>query len=152
MIYCETIHAAVLLFAAFSCACAGSRESREIRAVLEAVRAAVEAKDFEAAVAPVTLEYTDNLGQRRADVIPRLTRTFRAFERLEVRLNIVKIERSGLTADVLTKVTVTGIEGDEKTRIFGWPLQSRNLQIAMQKRGEVWKIAGSTVLGRHAGR
>jgi len=107
-----------------------------------------ERKDFDRVIEQVTDDYTDNTGNKKQTLKPRLERMFGIYDRLEIRAAISKIEKAGNSARALAKVKVDGFRGSQKERLFGSPFAARDLQIDFEKRGGDWKIVGSSLVSR----
>jgi hypothetical protein len=128
--------------------CSKDPDVLAIQAVLEEVRSACERKELERALSFVTEDYSDNLGQSKAQLIPRLGRMFGGYDRLDVRLTVSKIEKQAISARVVTKIKIDGFRGESRERLFGSPIAAKDLHIDVEKRGGEWKIVGSSLVQR----
>ncbi len=73
---------------------------------------------------------------------------FGKYDRLEVKVKIGKLEIEGLTAKVQSKIKMSGIQGEQKTRLFGTLFLARDLLIYFEKRRGTWVIVGSELVQR----
>ena len=94
----------ILLFFAFAC----RRESDPVRATLDRVVKAAQARDASAVVENLTKDYRDAEGQASADVAAMLRRIFAAYEIVDVRLSDVEIERAPEAARATFRADFSG--------------------------------------------
>ena len=95
-----------LILLLFSAAC--RRESDPVRATLDRVVKAAQARDSRAVVENLTTDYRDAEGQSSADVGETLRRVFAAYEIVDVRLADVEIDRAPEAARVTFRAEFSG--------------------------------------------
>ncbi len=133
-----------LLFLALSCQ--KDPEETAIRQIVDEMKIAMEAKDFEKALAPVSSDYQDNVGSNRRNLSRRFKQAFQSYDHLAIHSPIEKMERSGWSATVHMQIRVDGIQGSKKEMVFGSPLGGKKVELYFQKRLDRWWITGTTLM------
>jgi hypothetical protein len=138
----------LVLIAGLSWNCRSDPDRKAILAVLEGVRVSMERLDYDAALAPVAQDYSDNVDNNGRNLKSRLQAIFSRFERLEIRVDVRELRIEGLTAVAKTKLKVDGLDHGKKEPLYGNPVRASELQIQLEKRSGNWRIVGSTVIFR----
>ncbi len=138
-----------LILLLFSAAC--RRESDPVRATLDRVVKAAQARDSRAVVENLTTDYRDAEGQSSADVGETLRRVFAAYEIVDVRLADVEIDRAPEAARVTFRAEFSG----QPRKLGGldrfFPSASTyRFDVRLVPEGGRWKVAFATweVVGR----
>lgn len=140
----------ISLFSLVLISCQKNTDEKLIRELIESVRVLAQEKGFGKCVENVTDDYSDNFRQKKQDLVPRLNRTFGRFDRLEINVDIPKLEIQGATATAFTRIKIFGIKGKERERLFGSLLLARELHLHFEKRSGTWRIVGTEFIQRQS--
>jgi hypothetical protein len=131
----------ILLFLFLAC----RRESDPVRATLDRVVKAAQARDVRALVENLTADYRDAEGQTPADVAATLRRYFAAYEILDVRLSDVEIDRAPEAARVTFRAEFSGqprkLGGLDR---FLPSASTYRFEVRLVPEGNRWRIAWAT--------
>jgi hypothetical protein len=137
----------IALFLVLGC----RRESHPVRAALDRVVKAAQARDAPAVVENLTADYRDAEGQTSAGVSETLRRVFAAYEIIDVRLSDVEIDRAPEAARATFRADFSG----QPRKLGGldafFPSASTyRFDVRLVPEGNRWKVAYATweVVGR----
>jgi len=130
--------ALVLVAASFACA----KPTDPVRATIDAVVKAANARDADALLARVALDFEAADGTGRNEVEARLKGYFAAYETLHVEVSDVQIERGEAAARVRLRADMTG--QPRSVGGFGGLLPSAakyDFDLRLVREGNEWKLA-----------
>jgi hypothetical protein len=134
----------ILLLPALAC----RHESDPVRATLDRVVKAAQARDSRAVVENLTGDYRDAEGQTSADVAATLRRIFAAYEIVDVRLSDLEFDRAPEAARVTFRADFSG----QPRRLGGldhfFPSASTyRFELRLVPEGNRWKVAWASWQG-----
>jgi hypothetical protein len=128
----------ILLLPALAC----RHESDPVRATLDRVVKAAQARDSRAVVENLTGDYRDAEGQTSADVAATLRRIFAAYEIIDVRLSDLEFDRAPEAARVTFRADFSG----QPRRLGGLDrflpsASTYRFEVRLVPEGNRWKVA-----------
>jgi len=124
------------------------RESDSVRATLDRVVKAAQARDSRAVVENLTGDYRDAEGQTSADVAATLRRIFASYEIIDVRLSDLKFDRAPEAARVTFRADFSGqprkLGGLDR---FLPSASTYRFEVRLVPEGNRWKVAWASWQG-----
>jgi hypothetical protein len=87
--------------------CSKDPDETAIRHLIETMRSSAEEKHFDATLAEVAEDYTDNFSQKAEDLPIRLERTFASYPKLKISVTIQKLKKTSAQALATLRIVVS---------------------------------------------
>ena len=132
----------IILIAIVGCLAACRSPKDPILALLDDLKKAAESRDAGAVVAKLTEDFQGGPGTRRADVRPMLERYFLAYEKVNIEIYQVEVERSETTATLRFRADFNG-RPRAIGSLAGWlpPSAMFRFELGLRQTKAGWQVA-----------